>query len=215
LVTSAVRPIPAEWSQLKCLHLSVSVDGLQGEHDERRKPATYQRILKHIAGHRVAIHCTVTRPMLARPDYLAEFCRFWSARPETHRIWFSVYTPQEGEQFAERQRPEDREILFERLASVASQYSVVHLPGMVLDAYRDPPRSPEECTFARLTTCVSADLKTRIVPCQLGGKPVCGECGCMASAAMHAVGRVRLAGVAALPSILNVSMRVGGLAYHG
>ena len=49
-MTSAVRPIPNEWLGLHRLQVVVSIDGLQPEHDERRKPATYERILKHIEG---------------------------------------------------------------------------------------------------------------------------------------------------------------------
>src|SRR5215471_5492640 len=56
LVTSAVRPIPAAWNALPNLHILVSVDGLQPEHDRRRAPATYDRILRHISGHRIVIH---------------------------------------------------------------------------------------------------------------------------------------------------------------
>ena len=48
----------------------VSIDGLQPEHDVRRAPATYQRILKNIAGQKVTIHCTITGQMLKRPGYL-------------------------------------------------------------------------------------------------------------------------------------------------
>src|SRR5919106_4801609 len=59
LVTSAVRAIPAEWATLRRLQIVVSIDGLQPEHDERRKPATYDRILKHIHGHQITVHCTV------------------------------------------------------------------------------------------------------------------------------------------------------------
>ena len=61
LVTSAVRPIPMEWASIRGLQICVSIDGLQTEHDARRTPATYPRILKHIEGHRVTVHCTVTR----------------------------------------------------------------------------------------------------------------------------------------------------------
>lgn len=167
LVTSAVRPIPQEWKSIRSLHLVVSIDGLATEHDKRRAPATYDRILKHIARHSIIVHCTVTRQMLTRPGYLADFCRFWSDRPEARKIWFSVYTPQEGDDSPERLRPQDREILFEEL-SAAAQFPKVHLPQMVLDGYRNPPRSPKECTFARLSTCLSADLKTRVSPCQFG-----------------------------------------------
>ncbi len=211
LVTSAVRPIPQEWSSIGCLHLVVSIDGLAPEHDRRRAPATYDRILKHIAGHRVIVHCTVTRQMMARPGYLADFCRFWSDRPEARRIWFSIYTPQEGDDSPERLRQEDREMLFDELSLVAAEFPKVHLPQVVLQGYRQPPGSPAECTFARLTTCLSADLKTRVGPCQFGGKPVCTECGCMASAGMHAVAAFKLGGLVPLSAILNTSIRVGGL----
>ena len=209
VVTSAVRPIPQEWRSIERLHLSVSIDGLPEEHDQRRAPATYSRILKHIAGHEIIVHCTVTRPMLARPGYLADFARFWSARPEVRRIWFSIYTPQEGDRSPERLRPSDREQLLGELASVSAEFPKVHLPRMVLEGYRTPPRSPGECTFARVTTCLSADLKTRVGPCQLGGKPVCEECGCMASAGMHGLARIKLGGLVPLSSILNASIRVG------
>jgi len=66
LVTSAVRPIPREWASLPRLQVVVSIDGLQPEHDERRTPATYERILKHIDGHQITVHCTVTRQQVRR-----------------------------------------------------------------------------------------------------------------------------------------------------
>ena len=64
---------------LSRLNVVVSIDGLQPEHDARRKPATYERILKSIAGTKVTIHCTVTGQMMDRPGYLEEFTRFWSS----------------------------------------------------------------------------------------------------------------------------------------
>jgi len=212
VVTSAVRPIPLEWNSIRCLHLSVSIDGLAPEHDRRRTPATYDRILQHIAGHRINVHCTVTRQMLERSGYLADFARFWSARPEVGKIWFSVYTPQEGDDSPERLRPQDREVLFEELPAVAAEFPKVDLTRLMLKGLRHPPRAPEECTFAKLSTCLSADLKTHIEPCQLGGQPVCTECGCIASAGMHAAAGVKLAGIVPLSSILDASIRVGSSA---
>ena len=94
VVTSAVRPIPASWADMEKLQVVVSIDGLQPEHDARRAPATYQRILKHIAGQHVTVHCTLTRQQ-ARPGYVTEFTRFWAANPDVKRIWFSFYTPQQ------------------------------------------------------------------------------------------------------------------------
>src|SRR5215470_1167483 len=57
VVTSAVREIPREWQQFKHVKVIVSVDGLAPEHDQRRKPATYARILKGIEGRKITIHC--------------------------------------------------------------------------------------------------------------------------------------------------------------
>jgi sulfatase maturation enzyme AslB (radical SAM superfamily) len=55
IVTSAFRAIPIEWNRLTRLNIVVSIDGLQADHDERRKPATYERIPKNIAGTKVTI----------------------------------------------------------------------------------------------------------------------------------------------------------------
>ncbi len=210
IVTSAVRPIPEEWASLQSLHLVVSIDGLAEEHDRRRTPATYDRILKHIARQQIIVHCTVTRQMVEKPGYLAEFSRFWSDRSEVRKIWFSIFTPQDGEDSAERLSPADRSLLFDEFATLAERFPKVHLPRMVLDGYRRPPRSPAECTFARVSSCLSADLETQITPCQLGGRPVCSECGCMASAGMHAVAGIKLGGLVPLSAILSASLWLGG-----
>jgi len=209
LVTSAVRPIPTAWRSIPNLHLVVSIDGLEADHNVRRAPATYDRILKHIAGHDVVVHCTVTRPMVGRPGYFPEFAEFWSARQEIRKIWFSLYTPQQGEQSAERLRPEDRQVILRELAALRGAFPKVELPDRVLDGYRQPPASPKECIFAQTTTCVSADLKTPIGPCQFGGKPVCSECGCVASAALACVGRYKLGGLVKVGDIFAWSHRIG------
>ena len=60
IVTSAFRPLPAAWAKMEQLTVAVSIDGLSPEHDARRKPATYDRILNNIAGQRITVHCTVT-----------------------------------------------------------------------------------------------------------------------------------------------------------
>jgi MoaA/NifB/PqqE/SkfB family radical SAM enzyme len=212
LVTSAVRPIPKEWADLRNLHLAVSVDGLQPEHDRRRTPATYERILKHIEGHRLIIHCTVTRPMLSRKGYLAEFSSFWSSRAEVRKIWFSLYTPQEGDTSEERLNEADRVRAVSDIAELREAHPKVEAPDVVLEGYLRPPASPEECIFAQATHSVSADLTTTITPCQFGGRPVCDECGCMASAGLAAIGRYRLAGLISVSAIFAASSRLGKLA---
>src|SRR6202041_68818 len=90
VVTSAFRPLPPSWAMLPHMNVVVSIDGLQPEHDLRRAPATYDRILKNIAGQKITIHCTVTGQIMKRPGYLKEFLEFWSPRTEIHKVWFSL-----------------------------------------------------------------------------------------------------------------------------
>jgi MoaA/NifB/PqqE/SkfB family radical SAM enzyme len=209
VVTSAVRPIPLEWTGIPRLHVSVSVDGLQPEHDARRTPATYDRILKHIQGHAVTVHCTITRPQSLRAGYFEAFVEQWSAEPHVRQIWFSLYTPQRGEESAERLLPEDRARVIAELAAIAPRYPKLRLPQALLKVYAEPPASPADCIFARTTTCLSADLRTTIDPCQFGGNPDCSQCGCMASAGLGAVGRHELPGGLQVARLFEASERVG------
>jgi organic radical activating enzyme len=209
VVTSAVRPIPAEWAAIRNLQVVVSIDGLREEHDARRKPATYDRILRHIEGHSITVHCTVTRQQTERPGYLEDFLKFWSAVDPVAKIWFSLYTPQVGELSAERLRATDRGAVIEEFRALAPRYPKLSLgPGM-LEAFAKPPNSPDECVFAQVTRCVSADLRQPVTPCQLGGKPDCANCGCLASAGLTAVGRHQLPGGIPVSSVFNVSQRIG------
>jgi organic radical activating enzyme len=209
VVTSAVRPIPADWEAIPRLSLTVSVDGLQPEHDARRAPATYKRILEHISGHRVIIHCTVTRQQVRREGYLERFLHFWSARDEVRKIWISLYTPQVGEISDERLTGADRARVIRDLHRLRAQCSKLEAPKGLLEVYASPPGSPEDCIFAQTTTTISADLTTRVTPCQFGGTPDCTSCGCVASAGLAAVARHRLLGVIPVGAIFRGSVSVG------
>ncbi len=209
LVTSAVRPIPAEWAQIDALHLAVSIDGLQPEHDHRRAPATYERILQNIAGHTINVHCTVTDQMAGRAGSFEEFLSFWSGRPEVRKIWFSLFTPQVGEDATEILSPDVRAAVLEELVRLRPLFPKMHLPKMVVEGFRHPPQSPAECIFARTTLSVTADLQGKITPCQFGGNPDCTQCGCIASAGLKAIGDIQLFGVLPVKSIYFASDRVG------
>jgi len=209
VVTSAVRPIPESWADMPRLQVCVSIDGLQPEHDVRRAPATYERILKHIKGQHVTVHCTVTRQQ-TRPGYLAEFTEFWAKVADVRRIWFSLYTPQKGEQSEERLRPEDRERVVAEILSLAGREPKLHdMRPVVVRGYLRPPQDPDECIFAKTTACVSSDLKRAITPCQYGGDPDCTQCGCLASVGLAAVGDHRLGGLVPLRTIFDASLKVG------
>jgi MoaA/NifB/PqqE/SkfB family radical SAM enzyme len=209
LVTSAARPIPASWKGLTNLYLAVSVDDLQPEHDRRRAPATYARILEHIAGHRIFVHCTLTRQMIQRPNYLEDFTSLWSRHQGVRRIWFSLYTPQEAEQGEERLTPPDRMAALGELSRLRLRYPLIEMPDRIPDGFLHPPASPQECIFAQTTACISADLVTPITPCQFGGHPICTECGCLASAGLASFAKYKLAGLVRIGEIFSLSKRIG------
>jgi MoaA/NifB/PqqE/SkfB family radical SAM enzyme len=209
VVTSAVRPIPLAWASIPRLQICVSIDGLQPEHDARRAPATYDRILKHIEGHQITVHCTVTRQQAARDGYLDEFLRTWSNNPNVRTIWLSLYTPQVGEQSPEMLTPADRVNVVKELKRLRPNYPKLQMPEPVIDAYLAPPDNPGDCIFAQTTECISADLHTQIAPCQFGGNPDCSNCGCMASAGLAAVGRHRVGGVVPVDLLFKGSLGIG------
>jgi len=211
LVTSAVREIPKEWASIPRLHMVVSIDGLQPEHDARRTPATYDRILKHIVGHTIVVHCTVTRQQINRAGYLEEFLDLWSPKTEVRKIWMSLYTPQIGEESDERLTPADRQRVVADLMALRLRYPKLEAPEGMLKVYATPPESPSECVFARTTRSFSADLTTRIEPCQFGGAPDCSQCGCVASAGLAAVARHKLWGFIPVGSIFSGSVAVGDM----
>ena len=209
LVTSAVREIPKSWAEIDDLHIVVSIDGLQPEHDARRKPATYERILKNIEGHRIKIHCTVTGQTAQRDGYYEEFLDFWSARPEVERIWFSLFTPQVGAEGDEILTPATRQRIVSELAELRTRFPKLIMPDPVVEGFKNPPSSPADCIFARTTINFTADLKTKITPCQFGGTPDCTQCGCFASAGLAAVGRYKLFNVLRVRPLYEVSDRIG------
>jgi len=209
VVTSAVRPIPREWAAIPRLQMVVSIDGLQPEHDVRRTPATYDRILKHIDGQHITVHCTVTRQQVQRDGYIDEFVAFWNANPNVRQLWFSLYTPQVGEVAEEILRPQDRERVIAALMTLRRKYRKIAMPEGLLKQYATPPSGPDECIFAQTTSCVSADFEHRITPCQFGGNPDCSQCGCIASAGLKAVGAHRLPGGLRVGAIFETSFKIG------
>jgi MoaA/NifB/PqqE/SkfB family radical SAM enzyme len=209
LVTSAVREIPKAWNKIKNLYIVVSIDGLQPEHDARRKPATYERILRNIEGHQIVVHCTVTGQTANRPGYYEEFLRFWSAQEETKKIWFSLFTPQIGAEGEEILSPETRKNVIDELASFKKVFPKMELPRLVIEGYRNPPKSPDECIFARTTLNYTANLKNKVVPCQFGGTPDCSQCGCIASAALAAIGGYKVFGAIPAGKIFFASDKIG------
>jgi hypothetical protein len=97
----------------------------------------------------------------------------------------------------------------EELIELRVKYPKAELPPLLLKQFLKPPSSPKECIFALTTETISADLKTKITPCQFGGDPDCSQCGCFASMALAAVGDVKLSGVIPVGGLFFASDRIG------
>jgi MoaA/NifB/PqqE/SkfB family radical SAM enzyme len=209
VVTSAVIAIPEEWMNLPRVRVAISVDGLPEHHDIRRKPATYERILKNMEGREVNIHWVITRPMLERPGYFEEYVKFWSERPEVDRIWVSVYTPQIGEKSVEMLTPENRRQVAEQLPLLAKKYPKLLFNDGLAKAFLYPPKNPDDCLFSKMSANYSADFQTRVEPCVFGGTPDCSQCGCAASSGLHWVREIKAAGPLKLNHFIGGSVKIG------
>ena len=198
-----------DWAHLHNLNIVVSIDGLQPEHDKRRAPATYERILKNIAGQKVTIHSTITAQMMKRPGYLEEFLKFWTPRPEIKKVWFSLFTPQIGDQLPEILSKEERLMAIKEMTQLRKQFAKLDMPETVIRQFAAPPHSPDDCVFALTTQTLSADLQTKITPCQFGGNPDCAACGCIASMGLAAVAAHKLGGFLPVGAIFKASIAIG------
>lgn len=209
VVTSAFRPLSPEWASLPHMNVVVSIDGLPPEHNARRAPATYERILKNIAGQKITIHCTVTGQMMKRAGYLDEFLQFWTPRPETNKVWFSLFTPQIGDRLPEMLTAEERGRVIAEISELREKYPKLDMSEGLIRQFAAPPHNPSECVFALTTRTLSADLKTAITPCQYGGNPDCASCGCIASMGLAAVAKHKLGGVVPVGAIFKASVKIG------
>lgn len=209
LVTSAFRSFPEQWTREPHMNVVVSIDGLRSEHDRRRSPATYERILANIAGRQITIHCTITGQMMKRFGYLREFLQFWTPQPEVKKVWFSIFTPQVGDDLPEILTPHEREQAISDMTQLRKEYQKLDMPEGLIRQFASPPKNPAECVFALTTSTISADLTTVISPCQFGGTPDCRSCGCVASMGLAAVADHKLAGLISVGAIFKASLKVG------
>jgi MoaA/NifB/PqqE/SkfB family radical SAM enzyme len=209
LVTSAFRPLSPSWAALPHMNIVVSIDGLEPEHNLRRAPATYDRILKNIAGQKITIHCTITGQMMKQPGYLKNFLQYWTPRPEIRKVWFSLFTPQVGDRLPEMLHPDERQHAIADMLALRNEFPKLDMPAALIRQFAVPPRSPKDCVFALTTQVLSADLKTKVVPCQFGGNPDCASCGCVASMGLAAVAEHKLGGIVSVGAIFKASVRIG------
>jgi len=128
---------------------------------------------------------------------------------EIRKVWFSLFTPQVGDHLPEMLQPHERLQAIADMLKLRKEFPKLDMPEGMIQQFSRPPQSPEECIFARTTRTLSADLKTRIVPCQFGGNPDCSSCGCIASMGLAAVGAYKLGGIIPVGAVFEASVQIG------
>ncbi|MBZ5605821.1 MAG: radical SAM protein, partial [Acidobacteriia bacterium] len=88
-------------------------------------------------------------------------------------------------------------------------FAKLDMAAGLIRQFSTPPASPSECVFALTTQTVSADLKTKITPCQFGGNPDCKSCGCIASMGLAAVAAHKLGGIIPVGALFRASIKIG------
>jgi hypothetical protein len=95
------------------------------------------------------------------------------------------------------------------MIELRKKFPKLDMPEGLIRQFATPPHSPADCVFALTTQTLSADLKTKIVPCQFGGNPDCGSCGCVASMGLAAVAAHKLGGIIPVGAIFRASVKIG------
>jgi hypothetical protein len=147
--------------------------------------------------------------MMKRPGYLNDFLEFWTPRPEINKVWFSLFTPQKGDQLPEMLEREERIRAISEMKELRKRFTKLDMPEGLIRQFASPPHSPEDCIFALTTETLSADLRTKITPCLFGGNPDCESCGCVASMGLAAVAGHKLGGIIAVGKIFKASVKIG------
>jgi hypothetical protein len=147
--------------------------------------------------------------MMKRSGYLKEFLEYWTPRAEIRTVWFSLFTPQVGDRLPEMLEPHERLQAIADMLALRKEFPKLDMPEGMIRQFATPPRSPKDCVFALTTQILSADLKTKIVPCQFGGNPDCGSCGCVASMGLAAIAAHKLGGIIPVGAIFKASVRIG------
>src|SRR5215469_5753957 len=147
--------------------------------------------------------------MLQRSGYLEEYVAFWHDQTEVDRIWVSLYSPQIGEQSAEKLDKADRVNAAHQLTRLCRSYPKLLMTPSMAQAMLSPPDNPEKCLFARMSTNYTADLRTRVEPCIFGGTPDCSQCGCAVTIGAGHLQEYRLFGPLKAGHLVRGSIAIG------
>src|SRR5262249_2897872 len=102
-----------------------------------------------------------------------------------------------------------RATVVRELLEIRDRYEKLGMTRETIEGYLTPPSNPAECIFANTTRTITAGLKSRVSPCQLGGNTDCSQCGCIPSAGLNAIGKMKLPGGIRVGWLYEQSLHVG------
>ena len=137
-------------------------------------PSGFRGLLSTIISQPAPPRPAAVRLMLERPGYLEEYVSFWNARPEVNRILGESVHSQIGEQSTRAMLTrEHRKTIANKLPRLSKRFPKLFVNSGIAGAFVDPPSSPKDCLFSKMSVNYSADLETRVEPCVFGGAPDC------------------------------------------
>ena len=80
---------------------------------------------------------------------MTAFTEFWAANPDVKRIWFSLYTPQMGEDSPSAFAGGSRAARRRDCALYEDEPKLHDMIPSVVRGYLHPPQNPDDCIFAR------------------------------------------------------------------
>ena len=139
VVTSAVRPIPLEWATLR--RLQIACRSMACSPSTTSAASRRPTIASSSTSTGTGSPCTAPSPgsRCSGDGYLEEFVRFWSENARRETIWISLYTPQVGEQSAERLDARRSRAVVATLPRLAIALPKMQMPQTLIDALADPP----------------------------------------------------------------------------
>ena len=105
--------------------------------------------------------------------------------------------------------PDHREIIANELPRLSKTFPKLLMNTGMARAFVNPPSSPSDCLFSKMSVNLSADLETRVEPCVFGGTPDCSQCGCAASSGLHWIRTEKVVGPLTVGHFVESSVAMG------
>ena len=100
-------------------------------------------------GQNATVHCTITGQMLKQEGYLDEFLQFWTPRPEIRRVWFSLFTPQRGDEAPEILTADERQRAIADMLLLRKIYPKLEMPEAMIREFARPRRARANASLPR------------------------------------------------------------------